>query len=96
MSEKFFGKYRGSVVNNVDPLQTGRLLVQVPGIAGQPALWAVPCVPSTLPKAVGSALPEVGAGVWIEFEQGDPKLPIWTGCWYGNSAQTPPSLKNSA
>lgn len=95
MSEKFFGKYRGSVLNNVDPLQTGRLLVQVPDVAGQLATWAVPCVPSNLPKEAGSALPKVGAGVWIEFEQGDPNHPIWTGCWYGNAAETPPSLRNS-
>ena len=27
--KKFYGKYKGTVVNNVDPLQQGRLLVQV-------------------------------------------------------------------
>jgi len=27
------------------------------------------------------ALPSVGAGVWIEFEHGDPDYPIWSGCW---------------
>jgi uncharacterized protein involved in type VI secretion and phage assembly len=27
-------------------------------------------------------LPEVGSGVWIEFEQGDVSLPIWTGCYW--------------
>ncbi len=24
-------------------------------------------------------MPEKGTGVWIEFEQGDPYRPIWTG-----------------
>ena len=28
MPEKFFGKYRGMVLNNIDPMQIGRLQVQ--------------------------------------------------------------------
>jgi uncharacterized protein involved in type VI secretion and phage assembly len=35
-------------------------------------------------------VPESGAGVWIEFEQGDPSYPIWSGCWYGEQAELPP------
>ena len=35
------------------------------------------------------ALPQIGTGVWIEFEQGDPDLPIWSGCWYGIAAEVP-------
>ena len=27
-------------------------------------------------------LPDVGAGVWIEFEGGDASLPIWSGCYW--------------
>ena len=38
------------------------------------------------------ALPKVGAGVWIEFEHGDPDYPIWSGCWYGSVADLPPVL----
>ncbi len=30
-------------------------------------------------------VPEIGANVWIEFEQGDPDYPIWTGCLLGHS-----------
>jgi hypothetical protein len=28
------------------------------------------------------ALPPVGAGGWIELEQGDPDFPIWSGGWW--------------
>jgi len=30
-----------------------------------------------------------GAGVWIEFEQGDVDYPIWSGCWFGSVAEVP-------
>jgi hypothetical protein len=82
MSAKFFGKYRGVVTNNVDPLQIGRLRVQVQDVRGNNELsWAMPCIPCGVSKRVGSSLPKVGAAVWIEFEQGDPDHPIWTGCF---------------
>ena len=96
MSAKYFGKYRGLVANNIDPIQTGRIQVQVPDVAGFiSAAWAMPCVPCDLSKKAGSALPKVGAGVWIEFEQGDPDHPVWTGCFYSTADETPPALKNS-
>jgi uncharacterized protein involved in type VI secretion and phage assembly len=38
------------------------------------------------------ALPPVGAGVWIEFEHGNPEYPIWAGCWWGSLAELPPVL----
>jgi len=34
----------------------------------------------------------LGAGVWIEFEHGDPDYPIWSGCWFGSVAEVPPVL----
>lgn len=94
MSVKYSGKYRGVVINDNDPMQMGRIQVQVPEAPGLVAsTWAMPCVPCNLPKKAGSALPNVGAAVWIEFEQGNPDHPIWSGCWFGNTAQTPPALK---
>ena len=43
---EFFGKYRGKVVNNVDPLQVGRLQVSCPDVLGDGRLsWAMPNVP---------------------------------------------------
>lgn len=89
-SKKYFGKYRGMVVNNVDPLQIGRLLVQVPDVLGPiPSSWAMPCLPFTGKQMGMWCLPQVGTGVWVEFEQGDPDYPIWSGCWYGVAAEVP-------
>lgn len=92
MSEtpKFYGKYRGMVINNIDPMGLGRLMVQVPDVAGViPGSWAMPCFPFSGPQLGFYALPQIGAGVWVEFEQGDPDRPIWSGCWYGSRAEIP-------
>jgi uncharacterized protein involved in type VI secretion and phage assembly len=35
-------------------------------------------------------VPPIGAGVWVEFEQGDPDYPIWAGCRWGASSDVPP------
>jgi uncharacterized protein involved in type VI secretion and phage assembly len=78
------------VVNNVDPLQIGRLLVQVPDVLGPiPSSWAMPCLPFTGKQMGMWCLPQIGTGVWVEFEQGDPDYPIWSGCWYGVAAEVP-------
>ncbi len=93
-AEKFYGKYRGTVVQNLDPQSRGRLLVTVPDVLGPtPSSWAEPCVPLAGPSGppMGVYLvPPIGAGVWVEFEQGDPNYPIWVGCRFGSSADVPP------
>jgi uncharacterized protein involved in type VI secretion and phage assembly len=90
MSEKFYGKYRGTVLNNVDPMQQGRLQVQVPDVAGLiPTSWAMPCVPVAGIQNGMMALPIIGSGVWVEFEQGNSDYPIWTGCFWGSAAEVP-------
>jgi hypothetical protein len=44
--QTYYGKYRGTVLNNIDPLQIGRLLVQVPDVSGLlTSSWAMPCFP---------------------------------------------------
>jgi uncharacterized protein involved in type VI secretion and phage assembly len=87
---KFFGKYRGVVLNNIDPMQIGRLQVQVPDVAGLvPCSWAMPCVPVAGIQNGMFALPIIGSGVWVEFEQGNPEQPIWVGCFYGSAAEVP-------
>jgi len=83
---RFYGKYRGLVVNNVDPLSLGRLQAQVPEVLGEvPTGWAVPCAPYAGPQAGFFAIPPPGAGVWIEFEAGDTSRPIWVGGWWGTA-----------
>lgn len=89
-AQRFYGKYRGTVLNNIDPLQQGRLQVQVPDVGGlMPSSWAMPCVPLAGIQNGMVALPIIGSGVWIEFEQGNPDLPIWTGCFWGSAAEIP-------
>lgn len=88
--QKYYGKYRGMVMNNVDPMQQGRLMVQVPDVAGLiPASWAMPCVPLAGIQNGIYALPTVGSGVWVEFEQGKADHPIWVGCFWGSAAEVP-------
>src|SRR3954447_23899641 len=90
----FYGKYRGTVINNVNPMQRGRLLVEVPDVLGLvPSSWAESCVPlagPTGPPMGAYMVPPIGAGVWIEFEQGDPDHPIWVGCRWGLASDIPP------
>ena len=87
---QYFGKYRGTVANNVDPMQMGRIQAIVPDVTALvPTSWALPCVPMTGPQAGQFILPPVGAAVWIEFEQGNPDYPIWTGGFWGSAAEVP-------
>ncbi len=81
---KFFGKYRGKVVNNMDPKMMGRVQVSCPAVLGQGQLsWAMPCSPYGGSGVGLFAVPPVGANVWVEFEGGDPDYPILGGCFWG-------------
>lgn len=81
---QFFGKYRGKVMNNVDPMMMARLQVSAPAVLGDGMLsWAMPSSPFAGPGVGFFALPPVGANLWVEFEGGDPDYPIWSGCFWG-------------
>ena len=88
--KKFFGKYRGTVINNIDPMQIGRIQALVPDVSNiMPTSWAMPCVPIAGKQMGSFFVPQVGSGVWIEFEHGDPDYPIWVGCYWGIAAEVP-------
>lgn len=90
MTGNYFGKYRGLVLNNIDPMQINRLQVQVLDVGDPiPAAWAMPCVPVAGIQNGMVALPMIGSSVWVEFEQGNPDLPIWVGCFWGSAAEVP-------
>jgi uncharacterized protein involved in type VI secretion and phage assembly len=90
---QYFGKYRGVVTDNQDPLMIFRIRATVPDVYGDdPSGWAMPCAPFGGSATGFFALPAVGAGVWIEFEHGDPDYPIYTGAWWGSVAEIPPLL----
>ena len=85
MERRFYGKYRGFVVDNADPEKLGRLKVKVPSVLGNEVVtgWALPC------SAYGGGtncgmlfIPERDDGVWIEFEEGDLEFPVWVGTFW--------------
>ena len=81
---QYFGKYRGTVANNIDPMQQGRIQVSVPSVLGGGQLsWAMPCVPYAGSGVGLFLIPPVDANIWVEFEAGDPDYPIWSGCFWG-------------
>ena len=81
---EYFGKYRGTVANNIDPMQQGRIQVSVPSVLGGGQLsWAMPCVPYAGSGVGLFLIPPVDANICVEFEAGDPDYPIWSGCFWG-------------
>jgi hypothetical protein len=88
-AQKFYGKYRGTVINNIDPLQIGRVQVSVPDVSVIPGSWAMPCLPIAGKQEGVFMVPQIGAGVWVEFEQGNPDYPIWVGGFWGSAAEVP-------
>lgn len=93
----YYGKYRGTVLNNIDPEQRGRLMLTIPDVLGLiPSSWAEPCVPLAGPTGPPMGVyfvPPIGTGVWVEFEHGDPNYPIWAGCRWGAPSDVPPLAK---
>jgi uncharacterized protein involved in type VI secretion and phage assembly len=85
---RFYGKYRGIVVQNVDPELRGRIMCIVPDVLGVvPSSWCEACAPLAGPTGAQMGayfVPPIGAGVWIEFEQGDPGRPIFVGCRFAS------------
>jgi uncharacterized protein involved in type VI secretion and phage assembly len=79
----FYGKFRGVVTDNRDPLMLGRIRAKVQDVLGEnESGWATPSLPYA-GKDVGLFLiPPKDAWVWIEFEHGDPDYPIWSGCFW--------------
>lgn len=90
MKGQHYGKFRGTVVDNVDPMMIGRLMVMVTDVTNVlPTTWAMPCLPFAGIQNGMYAVPTIGSGVWVEYEQGDPDYPIWSGCYFGTAAETP-------
>lgn len=96
-STRFYGKYRATVIQNVDPEQRGRLQLIIPDVFGPiPSTWAEACTPLSGPSGPPMGfyiVPPIGAGVWAEFEQGDPNYPIWSGCRWGAQSDIPPTAR---
>lgn len=89
--QRFYGKYRGVVVNNRDPLQRGRVQLRVPSVLGEQTTgWALPCLPYGGVANQGMfTIPDVDAQVWVEFEEGNTDHPIWVGVFWRPSDDIP-------
>ena len=93
MPGPFVGKYRSIVSDIQDPLMQFRIKAKVPDVFGDGECgWALSCLPFAGASMGFYGLPTVGAGVWIEFEHGDPEYPIWSGCWIGVATDAPSAL----
>jgi uncharacterized protein involved in type VI secretion and phage assembly len=87
---RFYGKYRATCINNIDPMMQGRIQVIVPDVSNvMLSSWAMPCVPVAGLQMGLYTVPPIGAGVWVEFEKGDSDYPIWVGCYWGSPAEVP-------
>jgi hypothetical protein len=95
LESRYYGKYRGIVVHNDDPEMLGRLQLLVPSLFGGTFSdgqasnedlvtdWAWPCVAAGGIGNQGALfIPEVGAKVWVEFEEGNLDCPIWVGTFW--------------
>jgi hypothetical protein len=85
----FYGKYRGKVIDNNDPLLMGRIRAKVPAVFDEEVTgWALPSMPYGGPGVGFFFVPPTDANVWIEFEEGNPDYPLWTGCFW-TAGETP-------
>jgi len=82
-SGPFLGKYPGTVHDNVDPDRLGRIKAIVLSVTGkEPSTWAVPCLPGAGADMGLFTVPPKGAGVWIEYQDGDITRPVWVGGYW--------------
>jgi len=80
-STSYFGIYRAKVVDNKDPQHIGRVKVIVPSLADESTvLWARPVSVFGYKPTHGShVVPDVGCFVYVMFEDGDIRFPVYVG-----------------
>jgi uncharacterized protein involved in type VI secretion and phage assembly len=91
VENRYYGKYRAFVVDNADPENRGRLRLRIPSVLGNDVVsgWAMPCAPYGGAADQGFFfIPEVDAGVWVEFEAGHLDYPIWVGTFWSKPGGT--------
>lgn len=98
INNEFLSNYRGTVVDNKDPEKLGRVKIRVPQIAGDNVIeaWAWPKGQIAGEDFGDFMIPPKGSPVWVEFEQGDPRKPIWSGGhWAKENGKVPEEAKKT-
>jgi uncharacterized protein involved in type VI secretion and phage assembly len=95
--DKYYGKYRGFVASNEDPDQLGRLQLRIPSVLGTAVTdWALPCLPFGGTAGLGwFVIPEQHAQVWVEFEEGELRRPIWVGTFWQKAEDIPEDARKT-
>lgn len=92
----YYGKYRAKVTDVADPEERGRIRVNCPKVYGDSkSPWCEPCLTYANDSIGDFVLPKVGEFVWVEFEEGDCRFPIYTGGLWSKS-KTPVSSYSQA
>jgi hypothetical protein len=88
---KYWGKYRGMVTNTDDPENRARVKLAVPSVLGDAeSQWADPAFPYGGGAGFGFvAVPPVDSAVLVEFIEGDPSAPLWTGTFWRVADEVP-------
>lgn len=95
-NRKIYGTYRGVVTDNRDPENRGRLQLHVPDVLGDSAaVWALPCAPYGGRLKGFYAVPAPGDEVWVAFEAGKARRPIWLGGLW-RTGEAPPDRNGQA
>ncbi len=84
--KKYYGVYRGTVSDNKDPENRGRIQAHVPAVGQQFAVnvWIDPAFPGAGLDRGMFWPPHIGDSVRVCFDQGDPSKPnIYWGGWFG-------------
>jgi len=91
----FYSDYRGYVYDNNDPNGFGRLKVNVPEVFGDNILdyWAWPANNFSGNGYGTQCIPQRNDMVWVRFEKGNPRKPIWNFGHFGKN-EKPDNLKN--
>lgn len=94
---RYYSIYRAFVIDNNDPLKLGRLKLKIPDIYGQQVYeYWVPARNVFSGNKFGVKLiPPKNELVWVEFELGDAKRPVWShGYWGKDDLPDNPDLSN--
>ena len=88
---RYYGKYRAFISDNVDPESRGRCKLTVPSVLGETvSAWALPCYAYGGGSDFGIiAVPPVDSQVVAEFMEGDISSPLWTGTFWRASEEVP-------